>query len=265
MKLEKDDAKIGLLVITALVVFAGFLFHRSITAMLKKEAHFQVALETASDLSEGTEVQLQGLRVGQVDSVRLQRNGVEYRFLATLGLRTDIVLWQGTRAVVVAKPLGGSFVDLQLPEPPRRQAVLEPGSTLQGGASASLITLMDTAGRLLTEVNGTVADLHAQFKAKGAGAVLDNPQLAKLITNLDETLAAFRKLAQDSQTLVQHGNASMKLADRSLVNLDKSMATVQGLLDKHAGNLDASLQNLTGTLEESRALAKEVRALLQKA
>ena len=265
MKLEKDDAKIGLLVITALAVFAGFLFHRSLTAFLKKEAHYQVALATATGLAEGTEVQLQGLRVGQVEGVGLERDGVEYRFRATLGLRTDILLWQGTRAVVVANPLGGSFVDLQLPEPALRRMVLEPGSTLQGGASASLATLMDDASHLIADLDGTVADLRGQFKAKGVGAVLDNPQLTKVLTDLDQTLLAFRKLAQDGQTLAEHGDASMKVADRSLANLDKSLATVQALLDHRSGDLDESLRTLPAALKEAEGLMKEARALLQKA
>ncbi len=265
MKLEKDDAKIGLLVILALAVFAGFLFHRGVTAVLTKEAHFEVVLDAASDLSEGTEVQLQGLRVGKVNSIRLQRDGVRYRFFAALGLRTDIVLWQGTRAVVVAKPLGGSFVDLQLPDPGKRLAVLEPGSTLEGGTSASLATLLDDASHLIANLDGTVTDLRAQFKAKGAGAVLDSPQIAKVLANLDATLTEFRKLAQEGQVLAQHGDASMKSADRSLASLDKSLATVQSLLDRRAGDLDAIVVHLAGTLKESEELAKEARALLQKA
>jgi len=265
MKLEKDDAKIGLLVFLALAVFAGFLFHRSLTAMLKKEAHFQVALETASDLSEGAEVQLQGLRVGQVKGIRLQRDGVEYRFLATLGLRTDIVLWEGTRAVVVAKPLGGVFVDLQLPQPASRRAVLQPGSTLRGSSGPSLATLLDSASHLMANLDGTVTDLRVQFKARGAGAVLDNPKIARVLADLDQTLVQFRQLAVESQALVRHGDASMAVADRGLANLDKSLATVQALLDKRSGDLDAIVANLAGTLKESEALAREARALLKQA
>lgn len=265
MKLEKDDAKIGLLVFLALAVFAGFLSHRSLTAILTKETPYQVALETASDLSEGTEVQLQGLRVGKVNGIRLQRDGVEYRFLATLGLRTDIVLWEGTRAVVVAKPLGGSFVDLQLPGPAQRLAALPAGATLQGGASASLATLLEDASRLIANLDGTVTDLRAGFRAKGAGVVLDHPRLAKVLADLDEALLQFRRLAVEGQALARHGDASMALADRSLANLDKSLAVLHGVLDKRSGDLDAIVAGLAGTLRETEGLAREARALLATA
>jgi len=265
MKLEKDDAKIGLLVFLALAIFAGFLFHRSLTAMLRKEARFQVAMDSASEVSEGTDVQLQGLRVGQVKDVQLQLKDNRYRFLATLGLRTDIVLWQGTRAVIVAKPLGGSFVDLQLPPADHRWAVLEPGSVLEGGATASLATLMDDASRLMANIDGTVTDLRSEFRRKGVGAVLDSPQVAKVLADVDTTLAEFRTLAKEGQQVALHGDETLKTADRGLDNLDKSMASVRGLLDKRGADLDTIVAKLATTLTESEQLAQEARALIRTA
>jgi ABC-type transporter Mla subunit MlaD len=197
--------------------------------------------------------------------VHLRRDGVEYRFLAALGLRTDIILWKGTRAVVVAKPLGGTFVDLQLPPPARRQAVLEPGSTLEGATSASLATLLDHANAILSNLDGTVTEMRTTFKTKGAGAVLDHPQISKVLANLNDTLTAFRALAAEGQVLVQHGDATMKVADRGLVSLDKGLATVQTLLDKHSADLDGIVKNLAATLQEAAALTQEARTLLKQA
>ncbi len=265
MKLEKDDAKIGLLVFLALAVFAGFVFRRGVSALVTKEAPYEVALEAASDLAEGTEVQLQGLRVGRVRRIALERDGVAYRFLATLALRTDIVLWKGTRAVAVAKPLGGAFVDLQLPPPALRQEVLPPGSRLAGGATASLASLLDTADHVLHNLDGLVGEVHTTFKTRGAGVLLDDPRIARVLTQLEATLAAFRDLARDGQGLVQHGEAAVGTADRTLADLDRSLVTVQTLLDTHRGDLDAILVHLAGTLKASEALLQETRALAAEA
>jgi ABC-type transporter Mla subunit MlaD len=264
MKLERDDAKIGLLVFLALAVFAGFIFHRGLSAALRKEARYRVALESASDLSEGTEVQLQGLRVGQVKDVRLQRDGVNYRFLATLGLRTDILLWQGTRAVVVARPLGGAFVDLQLPDPALRIAALSEGATLLGGSGPSLATLVEDASHLVANLDGALAETRAQFKVKGAGVVLDHPPVAKLLADLDQALAEYRLLAARARALADHGQTSLDAADRNLAKLDRSLTTVQDLLGRHEADLDTALTHLAGTLTESEALAREARALLAR-
>lgn len=264
MRLEKDDAKIGLLVMLALAVFAGFLFHRSITAAFRKEARYDVALERASDLSVGTEVELQGLRVGQVEGIGLRREGVTYRFLATLGLRTDIVLWPGTRAVVVAKPLGGAYVDLQLPPVTMRGgAALEPGSRLEGAQGASPARVLDDMDRLLTNLDGAVGEVRSAFKAKGAGVVTSDPKIAKVLEDLDGTLGDFRKLAQESRGLVQQGGATLKTAEGGLQDLDHGLKQVNGLLDRHGADLDAAATHLAGTLRESEGLVKALRALVE--
>lgn len=265
MKLEKDDAKIGILVFLALAVFAGFIFRRGVSALLTKETPYEVALAAASDLTEGTDVQLQGLRVGRVKGIALQREGVSYRFVATLALRTDIVLWQGTRAVAVAKPLGGAFVDLQLPPTELRLEALPPGSRLDGASTASLVALLESGGRLINNLDGLVADVRHQFKAKGAGMLLDDPRIGRLLAQLEETLAVYRKLGQDGQALAQHGDGTLKAADRNLASLEKSLATVQGLLDKRAGDVDAIIAHLAGSLKESEALLREARALVAEA
>ena len=115
MIIERDDAKIGLMVIAAFLLFAGLMMHRSVTALAARETQLRVRLASASDLVVGTEVELQGLRVGQVNRIELERHGVEYTFLATLGVQKELLLWKGTRAVVISKVLGGSFLELQLP------------------------------------------------------------------------------------------------------------------------------------------------------
>jgi ABC-type transporter Mla subunit MlaD len=265
MKLERDDAKIGLLVFLSLALFMGFLFQRSLRAIMKKEFHLQVRLLNASDVVEGTEVQLQGLRVGQVEAVELTRDGVTYGFLATLGLREDIVLWQGTRALVVAKPLGGAYVDLLLPAPGARVAVLAPGSVLAGTTGPSLATLVEGADTLVHNLNQGVDEVRDQLSRRGLGAVLDHPQVAQILASLQGTLKAFKQLARDSQGMVQHGESAMTAMDRSLASLDKSLSSVQALLESHSGDFETIIKGLAGTLKEMEVLVKEASGLLQTA
>lgn len=128
MRFERDDAKVGLLVLVALLLFSSFALHRALRALLSRETLHQVVLENAAELSVGTEVQLQGLRVGQTNGIEMKREGTEYRFVATIGIRPDVVLWKGTRGVVVTRLVGGSYLDLRLPPPAERRAELRPGS-----------------------------------------------------------------------------------------------------------------------------------------
>jgi len=265
MRLEKDDAKIGLLVFLTLALFVGFLFQRSLATLLRKEARVRVRLDSAADVEEGTEVQLQGLRVGQVKTLALQRDGVQYRFLATLGLRTDIVLWQGTRVLVVSKPLGGAFLDLQLPPPAGRLEPLAEDSVLPGASGPTLGALIDQITALVGHVDQGVGELRGELQARGLGAVLDHPRVAAALRSLDGTLAAFRQLALDSRTLVQQGSGSMRTVDRILAALAQTSEELQGLLSSRRGDLEAITTHLAGTLKELEGLSQELRGLVRQA
>ena len=264
MRLEKDDAKIGLLVFLTLGLFVGFIFHRSLSTILRKETLVRVRLETASDVAEGTEVQLQGLRVGQVDAVQLQRDGVRYHFLATLGLRTDIVLWEGTRVTVVSKPLGGAYMDLLLPDPDQRRTPLAASTVLAGSSSASLASLIDGIAALVANLNHGVDEVRAELKTRGLGAVLDHPQVGKVVQSLDSTLQAYRVLAQDGQKVVNQSGGTLQNVDRTLATLNQSLDQVQGLLTSRRGDLDAIVVHLAGTLKELEGLSKEVSGVVRQ-
>lgn len=265
MKLEKDDAKIGILVALALALFAGFIFQRSLSTIFRKVNRVRVSLDSASDLAEGTEVQLQGLRVGQVDSVDLKRYGVQYRFLVTLGLRDDIVLWEGTRAVVVSKPLGGAYLDLQLPPPDQRRLALGPDSVLAGAEGASLATLVEDIDTLVVNLNDGVNEVRDQFKGKGAGALLDHPQVRQALTDLDRALLSFRQLAEDGRGLVAKGGGSLDRVDQTLASLDQSLGQVQAILANRSGDLDSIVAHLTGALSELEGLERDLRGVVQEA
>jgi ABC-type transporter Mla subunit MlaD len=265
MKLEKDDAKIGILVALTLAVFVGFIFQRSLSTILRKVSHRQVRLDSASDVAEGTEVQLQGLRVGQVEKVELQRDGVQYRFLATLGLRQDIVLWEGTRVVVNAKPLGGAFLDLQLPPPEQRQEILGADTVLDGSAGASLTSLVEDIDVLVLNLNQGVDEVRGQIQEKGLGAILDHPRVREAFLNLNASLKAFQQLAQDGRTLVQKGGGSVAALDRALATLDQCLGQIHTLMERRSGDLDATVVNLAGTMKEMEGLTRELRTLVEQA
>jgi len=264
MRLEKDDAKIGLLVFLTLALFVGFIFQRSLATIFRKESHLQVRLESASDVAVGTEVQLQGLRVGQVERVRLQRDRVQYHFLADLGLRTDIVLWEGTHVLVVAKPLGGSYLDLQLPPPAERREILAAGTILPGAAGASMATLVEHIDALVGNLDRGVDEVRAQLQAKGLGVVLDHPQVRGVFLNLNQTLASFQQLAEDSRKLVQQGGGSVQGLDRALATMQQVMDEVQTLLSTRRGDLDAIVTHLSGALQELEGLSRELRAMVKQ-
>jgi len=263
MRLEKDDAKIGLLVFLTLALFVGFIFQRSLATIFRKESHLQVRLQSAADVAEGTEVQLQGLRVGQVEKVRLQRDRVQYHFLADMGLRTDIVLWEGTKVLVVAKPLGGSFLDLQLPPPAERREALAPETILAGASGPSLATLVADIDALVENINRGVDELRGQLQARGVGVLLEHPQVRTVLLNLNQTLQSFQQLAEEGGGLARQGGGSVKNLDRALASMQQVIDQIHALLSDRQGDLDAIVVHLAGTLKEMESLGKELRVVIQ--
>jgi ABC-type transporter Mla subunit MlaD len=216
-------------------------------------------------VAEGTEVQLQGQRVGQVEAVELQREGVHYRFLVTLGLRNDIVLWEGTRVLVVSKPLGGAFMDLQLPPPDQRREVLGRDTVLAGSAGPNLATLVEDIDVLVVNLDRGADELRGQLRAGGLGAILDRPQVREVFLNLNQTLKGYQQLAQDGRRLVQQGGGSLEAVDRALAALDQCLGQVQAFLDHGAGDLDAIVPPLTAALRQMEGLGRELRVVVQQA
>ncbi len=260
MKLVRDDAKVGLLVIAAVLVFGGFFFQRALSSLLKKEALHKVRLTDVAELQVGTEVHLQGLTVGQVNAIETKREDVQYHFEASLGINPDIVLWEGTRGVVVAKMLGGAYIDLELPKVAARTQVLEPGIIMEGQTAGSIATLIDEVQGLVVNLNGAITDLRGPIKEKGFGAFLDHPDILKALRSLDATLVEARALMVTGQTAVKGVDESM---GRNLASLEKTQTIIRGLLENRGDDLDKILANLSSALKQLDSLSAEARVLVK--
>lgn len=260
MKFAREDAKVGLLVVGAALIFGGILFQRSLRAVFRKETSILVRLDEVSDLTVGTDVHLQGLRVGRVTAIEPKREGVQYHFVATLGIDPTIVLWKGTKGVVMTKLMGGAFMDLKLPELAARTEELQPGAMLEGDTGGSLVVLIDQAQEFIRNLNGALSDLRGPIKEKGLGVLFDHPEVKKALANLNDTLVEARTLISEGRSTLQ---ATDKALERDLASLEKSLAIVQKLLETRGGDLDEIIVNLGTALKQFNAMSGEIRALLK--
>lgn len=259
MLVERNDAKVGLFVLTGLGVFIGLFVLVNARKVVERSYPLKVRLESLEGVAPGTEVDLQGLRVGQVDGVEFQQEGVRYRFLATFRIKEGIRLWKGTKVVVVPKGLGGSALDLQLPEEDQRKDVISEGTTLEGDAGASIAGILTKVDTLLENLGAVSGEL----RTKGAGYVLDHPQLRGLLLKLTNTLQTYDALGQDARHLAVQGGKSIEALDRNLASLEASLKQVQGLMDRRSGDIDETLARLPKVLKHVESLTSEVQTLLK--
>jgi ABC-type transporter Mla subunit MlaD len=265
MKFERDDAKVGLLVLVTLTLFASFAFHRTLRFLLSREALQQVVLKNAADLSVGTEVQLQGLRVGQTNSVEMRRDGTEYRFVATIGIRPDVVLWRGTKGVVVTRLVGGSYLELRLPPVEQRRVELKPGEAMEGEAAPSVNSLVASLDELTRNMNQSVLELRGELKGRGLESLVGHPDVRGALREAASAFSTFRTTAKVTEQTLTHGDVTLAALDRNMASLEKSLAIVQGLLERRGTDIDELISQLGTALVQLRQAAAELDALLKNA
>jgi ABC-type transporter Mla subunit MlaD len=259
MLVERNDAKVGLFVMAGLGLFVGLFVLVNARKVVEHTDRIKVRLESLEGVAVGTEVVLQGYRVGQVDALEFKQEGVRYRFLATLSINDGVKLWRGTKVAVVPKGLGGSALDLQLPPEDQRSAELPRQEILEGEAGASFASILIKVDTLLENLGAVSGEL----RTKGAGYVLDQPQLRNVLQRLTATLQTYDGLGQDARRLAAQGGKSLEGLDRSLAMLESSLKEVQGLLQRHGTDLDETLSRLPKVLKQVEGLTGELQTLIK--
>lgn len=260
MRLERDDAKVGFIVALALVVFGGLLFHRSLSALVRSERIVHVRLEDVSELTPGTAVTLQGFKVGQVQAIELQRQHTSYHFTVTLSLRPDVVLWKGTKGVVVSKVLGGAFLDLRLPPLAERCESLPPGAVLEGGRTSSLAAFIDRGQAFVTNLDRALDELRSHFRERGWSALLDHPRVQAPLHEAEAALRELRTLAAEGRTVLDRNDARL---ERSMERLERSLTVLQAVLESRKTDVETLLQHAAALSKDLEELTLEARTFLQ--
>lgn len=251
MNFEKQDARLGLLVLVALALFVGLVAYKNAGAVTERTYPLVVRLDEMEGLAPGTDVQLKGYRVGAVERVDMRQEGKDYYFLARIALRDDIRLWRGTRATLAPKGVGSVMLDLKLPDLAERTVPLAAGDEIPGDSGVSIGGVLERTDHLMASLQAGVDALRSRIEQKGLGDVLDHPSIRQALRSLDGTLKEFQTLAQESRGLVGHADRSMGEADKALASLDQSLSSVRSLLERRGPELDQILLSLAGTLKQA--------------
>ncbi len=260
MNFEKQDARLGLLVLAALAVFVGLVAYKNAGVVTERTYPLVVHLDQMEGLAPGADVQLKGYRVGSVERVDMRQEGKDYHFLARIAVREDIKLWRGTRANLAPKGVGSVMLDLRLPDVTERTVALVPGEEIPGDSGVSIAGVLERADHLMASLQAGVDGLRTRIEQKGLGDVLDHPSVHQALQSLDKTLLEFQSLAKESRGLVGHVDRSMGEADKALASLDQSLSTVRTLLDKRGPELDQILVSLAATLKQAEAFMNRFTA-----
>ncbi|HDS1678557.1 TPA: MCE family protein [Pseudomonas putida] len=286
METRAHHVLIGL--VTVLVVAGAMLFGLWLTKSSVDDAFkdYEVIFnEAVSGLSRGSPVQYNGIKVGDVTSLRLDPKDPR-RVLARVRLSGDTPVKEDTQAkLTLAGVTGNSFIQLsggtpQSPELRGKDGKLpvivaspSPISRLLNDSS-DLVTninlLLHNANQMFSESNidrlsNTLANLEqttGAFANKKGGISDAIEQLAQVGKQANATLAETQALMRNANGLLgTQGKQAIGSAEQAMQSLAESAATINSLLQDNRQSIDDGAQGLNQLTPAIRELRETLNSL----
>ncbi|MBI6955635.1 MlaD family protein [Pseudomonas sp. CCOS 191] len=286
METRAHHVLIGL--VTVLVVAGAMLFGLWLTKSSVDDAFkdYEVVFnEAVSGLSRGSPVQYNGIKVGDVSSLRLDPKDPR-RVLARVRLSGDTPVKEDTQAkLTLVGVTGNSFIQLSGGTPQSPELKGKDGKLPVIVASPSPISrLLNDSSDLVTNINLLLHNANQMFSSSNI------ERLSNTLANLEQTTGAFanqkggiseaiEQLAQvgkqanatlaETQALMRNANGllgtqgkqAIGSAEQAMQSLAESTATINSLLQDNRQSLDDSAQGLNQIAPAIRELRETLNSL----
>jgi phospholipid/cholesterol/gamma-HCH transport system substrate-binding protein len=264
---------LGALVVVVLASFVWLTF--AVGGGAPRDAHrYVLMLDSALGLSEDNAVAIAGVKVGVVDSIRVEGR----RARVTIAIDPKVELHADARAALRQKTLlGEKYVDLDPGAGPAN--VLQPGAVLDQNVPTVEIDkvirdvslLVDRLNNIAPPLESAVARVDEMMQRKGAD---------KLENELVDTLADVRQLVKSTNQLVQgsSGDASAVLAlmrqrgpgladrlESSTKRLDDILAGIDPkMIEDAAGRVGPAAENIDKITTDMRTAMADFRTAAKR-
>jgi phospholipid/cholesterol/gamma-HCH transport system substrate-binding protein len=219
-----NEQKVGLFFLVGIILVFVAVEATVGTGLLSRTYHLYVKYGDVQGLRTGDAVQVAGLKLGKVDTISLQPNGV----LVKLQLNEKAVVRRDSLARLDYQALSGNrFISISLGTP--NSPVLKNGDTIEG------------------EVPSSLSDIITQFKSV-AQSVTDladslNQNQDRLLNNVDTMIEENRNALQQTLANIDSITAKLDRGDGTLAKLLND-----GSLYDHANAMVADLQKISDRL-----------------
>jgi phospholipid/cholesterol/gamma-HCH transport system substrate-binding protein len=292
METRAHHVLIGLF--TVVVVAAALLFGLWLakSSTDRQFAEYQVIFnEAVTGLSQGSAVQYNGIKVGDVTQLKLDPQDPR-RVLARIRLGADTPIKQDTHAklaltgvtgMAVIQLSGGSPASPPLASRDGGLPVIvadpSPLSKLLANGEDVMTNINDVVSRasqLMSDENVARISRTLDHLDKATGAVADQrddirallSQLAEASKQANATLAQTEQLARSANGLVdQQGRATLESARNAMASLERSTAAIDRLLNDNRAALNGGMQGLGElgpAVRELRDAANSLRGITRK-
>lgn len=236
--------------------------------------------EAVTGLSRGSTVEFNGIRVGDVASLRLDPADPR-RVLARVRVERDAPVRSDTRALLVPAGITGlSFIRFSSGDDPASTLLLADDDEhvpVIVAAPSPMSRLMADGEDVMTNVNQVmirVTELFSEENVARLDATLHNLQkftgvLAERRDDLSAAIDATSNLLQTTDRLVEvELRGALADARKSVAAMERTMSSLEAVVTDNRGNLDTGLRGLAdvgpamaelrGTMASLRAITREL-------
>jgi phospholipid/cholesterol/gamma-HCH transport system substrate-binding protein len=262
------EVRVGLFFLTAVCMLtSGWSWLKS-ASLLHQPQRFVVTFKDVAGLNNNAPVNINGVRVGQVEQIDLKGRGQVNVHLKISS--EDLVIPHGSLITIQTIGLvGAKYIEITLPDESTKQADILPGETVPGQDPVRLELVANKIATKLNNMINTVGSedvgpsLAEALRHSGEAVNNINDAAKKLNKNMD-------KLGTATESFTQTSNKIGVLADEvkgtgsSAKHFFSEASILASDLKKTSGSLNKIIANphLSGDLKETAQLARDTATKL---
>ncbi|MEO1305833.1 MAG: MlaD family protein [Pseudomonadota bacterium] len=261
METRANYALIGAFVLAAAAAVIGFALWLGSSQFNRDYSIYDVVFPGPISLEEGASVRYIGIKVGEVESVRIDRRDASMVRARLRVDRTTPVKTDSTAIIDFAGITGVTFVQINagsedagplLPPPYQDVPVIQAGET-------PLAALFDGGAEIVGQAGMTIDQLGALLNDENVEA------MSEILANVKDITSAIS--AEDAALLAQTIDtlASLETAGDNLSEASRDITAVAGSLDQELVSLNAELKVLVDELNGATGNASEMLTESRKA
>lgn len=258
--------RVGVFVLASLILLAVLLtLFGGLPGVLKRQLRYTIMFDAAPGVAPGTPVRRSGVRIGEVQQVRL--DDATGKVHVTVAVDADHPLRANDQPVLAHGLLGGDTTIDFVPRraaagkpPPERQPV-SPGTEIQGRHQPDARTLASETANLLPVTQQTFEQFQKSLQ------LFDRlePQLERAVGSYDQLAQAIRDMVPELRRTNEEIQVTTRNWGRLGERLDVLLATNEEKLVKTLDNLNTTLTRVGNTFNEENqrnlnATLRNVRA-----
>ena len=239
------EFKVGLTVISALLIaILGIVWLKELSLHAKTRVYI-VTFPNTGGLAASDEVQVNGLRKGQVRSMRLAGDQV----LVDLELSSDVQLTRESRVAI--RDVGMMGEKVIAIEWRRNGTAYAPADTVQGIYEPGISEVMGRIGGSVDAITALVDDLHDVTQQLKSGG-----QLAKTIDDFSATSRELRAVVTENRVTLNQTLRNFSDASKSAKSLTTDREAQLGKAMDNFSSAAEKIDRLSGRLDSLRATAQ---------